>query len=382
MKRYLKFIALILVIAFVVGFLIKYLEIQRVTNPTLLHKQVSELVNAIASNVSAIRGLQFRREPKVLLINSSEVIATWGSEVPEDVILLGDIFILTLLTNPEYNVSESYTGLLGMWLAASAGDVIYIVYDVLNLNDPITYRVLAHELTHVLQSQYFNLPNPRTLDEALALRSLIEGDADLVADTYVEMIGLGVLPRISKLPLHDPYLAIQLVPYVFGEKFVKYIVNLRGWEFLNEVYANPPKTMKYVMFPEKYLVKEFLTEVEVDLSEVCESLWVNTLGPAYLYVFVCMHLNESVALDIASKWVGDKIIYCKYGDVKEVKWLIKFNDDAASKEFSKLITTLVSFRGGVECGGRWCISNLVVDVCVEDNTVMLHSRLYRASVPN
>lgn len=382
MKRYLKFITFILVIAFVVGFLIGYLKIQHVTDTTATHQQIIELVNAIANNISTIRGLQLRREPKVLLISSSEVIATWGSGVPEDVMLLGDIFILTLLAGPEYNVSESYTRLLGMWLAASAEDVIYVVYDVLNLKDPITYRVLAHELTHVLQSQYFNLPNPTTLDEALALRSLIEGDADLVADTYVEMIGLGTLPKITDLPLYDPYLAIQLVPYVFGERFVKHIVSLNGWGFLDEVYANPPRTMKHIMFPEKYLLKEPLTEVEVDLNGVCENPWIDTLGPAYIYVFISTYLNESIALNIASKWVGDKITYCTYDSVKEVKWLIMFDDNITSKEFSELITTLISFRGGIRCSSGWCISNLTTEVYVGDNTVMLHSRLYRASIPN
>lgn len=58
--------------------------------------------------------------------------------------------------------------------------------------DPLTKSYYAHELTHALQDQNFTLKRvvsrhlqPNNRDEALAIKSLIEGDAQAVQITYV-----------------------------------------------------------------------------------------------------------------------------------------------------------------------------------------------------
>jgi len=381
MRRSSKLIIVLLFIitSFVAGTLIGYLGTHRVGYYISNQTNVHNLIRLIAENVSSIRGLKFSTPPEAVLIDSSTALSTWGDEVPKDALILNDVFKMTLLSDLSYDVTESFRKLIGLWLAASSGNTIYVVHDLLNVNDPLTYRVLAHELTHVLQNQHFKLPTPRTLDEALAIKSLVEGDADLTADIYVGLLNLSNLSKVTKIQPEDPYIAIQLAPYVFGEEFVRYLYDIGGWGLVNNAYVVVPKSMKYIMFPEKYIINEPIETIDLPRPMECDILYEGALGPAYIYVLISRYLNESLALKLSSDWLGDKVIYYVCNESKELMWIIKLASNEGAANLYNLLNEIAVTMGGRRYDDYLHIDGpgnlLKVSIQVERNLIKLHSKL-------
>ncbi len=364
-----KVLSLLLVLALFTGFAVGYYSsLQRVSYSVISVGEVEELVTKIAKELTAIRGLDFKQLPDVIIVNSSTVIATWGSEVPSEVVIFGEVLKMTLLAPKDYNISKSYLGLLGMWIAASLGNSIYVVSDNLRIDDPTVNRVIAHELMHVLQYQHFTLPAPKTLDESLALRSLVEGDADVVADSYVELKGFKGVSKISKIIFDDPYISIQVIPYVFGSNFINKLREVGGWELVNNAYRDPPRSMKYVMFPEKYLSKETMIEVTNDVS--CDVVYEDVLGPSYIYVMISKYLDEFTASELSSLLVGDKVTYCSSG---ELHWRMKWVSEEAAREFREALTAVAGLRGGVLVDDKLYVEELIIKIHVYGDEVVLES---------
>jgi len=362
-------IAVVLIItSFTVGY---YLSISRVEY-YLSSSEIKGLVKSIAEEVSIIRNLTFKELPNVVVVNKSYVVSTWGSKVPDEVLIFGDILKMTLLAPKDYNISSSYSDLLGIWIAASVGNTVYAVQEYfMDSKSPLIHRVLAHELTHVLQYQYFRIPPTRTLDELLAIRSLIEGDADVVADKYVSIKGYEVVSRVSSLTLKDPFIDIQLIPYIFGSRFVEYLLSVGGWELVNKVYEDLPKSMKYVMFPEKYLVREGLADVVVNVS--CRVVYEDVLGPSYIYVMISKYFNESYALSMSSEWLGDRVVYCINSTYRVLNWVIKWSSTKSAEDFYRVFNYVLSFNNATLVGSSWFVNDLRLSIYVVGDEVFIKS---------
>jgi hypothetical protein len=369
-------IAVVLVItSFTIGY---YLSVSSVEY-YLSSSEIEGLVKSIAEDVSVIRNLTFKELPKVVVVNKSYVLSTWGSEIPEEVLIFGDILKMTLLVPKDYNISSSYRGLLGIWVAASAGNTVYVVQEYFTRGEsPLVQRVLAHELTHVLQYQYFRTPPTHTLDESLAIRSLVEGDADVVADEYVSIKGLGVVSKVSSLTLKDPFIDIQLTPYIFGSRFVEYLLSVGGWGLVNKAYEDPPKSMKYVMFPQKYLVREGVVDVVVNVS--CRVVHEDVLGPSYIYVMISKYFNESYALSMSSEWLGDKVVYCVNNTYKVLNWVIKWSSSKSAEDFYRTFNYVLSLNNATSVDGLWFVNDLRLSVYVVGDEVLITS--YSIRSPN
>lgn len=362
---------LLLLTALSIGFTLGYyLSISKTAYEVVTISDIERIIANISNDVSIIRGLSFKEQPNVVIINSSTITTTWGGETPYNVVIFGEVLKMTLLAPREYNISKSYSSLFSMWIAASVGNSIYVV-DNLGVEVPLLYRVLAHELMHVLQYQYFSMPVPKSLDESLALRSLIEGDADVVADIYIERKGLGKVSKVSKLPLDDPYISIQLIPYVFGSNFIAELLKIGDWELVNRVYRELPKSMKYVMFPEKYLNKELIYDVANDIG--CNIIYEDVLGPSYIYVMISKYFNESSALSISGFWMGDKVVYCDDEVGRSLYWRVKFASEEAAAEFYKLFTIIAGVNGAILADGKLFINELVINVEVRRDEVFVKS---------
>jgi hypothetical protein len=135
---------------------------------------------------------------------------------------------------------------------------------------PYVRSVLAHELTHALQAQYFDLDNMRSghADDDQAVTALIEGDAVRVQNAYEQ-----------SLPASDQQLLIQeqqevaaqagnqnsqngipqfLVdqsefPYDFGPTFVAALLAQGGNAEIDAAFRNPPTLDGQIVDPESYL---------------------------------------------------------------------------------------------------------------------------------
>ena len=98
--------------------------------------------------------------------------------------------------------------------------------------------VIAHEVTHALQDEHFDLtrgafaPRPRDHDGELAALALVEGDATDVQSRYVASLSPGELVSelartLGSIPSDPgggsvPYLQRELIyPYTAGQDFVR-----------------------------------------------------------------------------------------------------------------------------------------------------------------
>jgi hypothetical protein len=146
--------------------------------------------------------------------------------------------------------------------------------------------IMAHELTHALQDQHFNLRRfeqwPKgDSDAELAAHALIEGDATLAMSEYVgrspvRMIALfkslgsagtateelDKAPRIVRESL--------LFPYQEGMRWTQTLRRYGGWSKVSGAFAELPSSSEQILHPEKYFVHE--APVKILLPDLTASL--------------------------------------------------------------------------------------------------------------
>lgn len=140
------------------------------------------------------------------------------------------------------------------------------------INLDVQKPVMAHELTHALQDQHFNLRRfenwPRgDSDAQLAAHSLIEGDATLammhylfshpsLAAEFARSFG-GDAMSSEKFDKAPRALRETLVfPYLHGIDWATKVHKQGGWAALSKAYARLPESTEQILHPEKYFNRE------------------------------------------------------------------------------------------------------------------------------
>ncbi|MEF8852657.1 MAG: Hvo_1808 family surface protein [Haloarculaceae archaeon] len=139
------------------------------------------------------------------------------------------------------------------------GDVAIITRD--GEIPQIGESTLGHELVHVLQVQRnLNITTPasrNTEDSATAFGGVVEGDATYVGTLYSERCGAewDCLSEPDTPPPNVANLALVLygqTNYAEGPGLFEYVHENQGWEGVNDIYENPPKTTEQLIHPETY----------------------------------------------------------------------------------------------------------------------------------
>jgi hypothetical protein len=131
--------------------------------------------------------------------------------------------------------------------------------------------VLAHELTHAVTDQRFDLTRADRLaastareDELAAYSALVEGDATLTMQRYLaerltpaEQADAGLVASTQRTPERDAAPAViresMLFPYEEGLRFVRALYAQGGWDAVNRAYRDPPTSTEQLLHPERYL---------------------------------------------------------------------------------------------------------------------------------
>ena len=132
--------------------------------------------------------------------------------------------------------------------------------------------VMAHELTHALQDQHFNLRRfenwpPGDSDAQLAAHSLIEGDATLamtyyllkhpsLAADFMRSFGSGSISseKFDKAP--RSIRETLLFPYLQGIDWATKVHQRGGWSALSKAYSQLPESTEQILHAEKYFNRE------------------------------------------------------------------------------------------------------------------------------
>ena len=150
--------------------------------------------------------------------------------------------------------------------------------------------VMAHELTHALQDQHFNLKRfekwPKgDSDAELAAHALIEGDATLAMTHYLTknpMVALAFLRSmglqgISTEQYNQAPRALReslLFPYDEGLDWAAQLYKRGGWDMVSQAFSKLPQSSEQILHADKYFSYE--TPQKVTLPE-----FKNFLGPAW-----------------------------------------------------------------------------------------------------
>ena len=146
--------------------------------------------------------------------------------------------------------------------------------------------IMAHELTHALQDQHFNLRRfehwPKgDSDAELAAHALIEGDATLAMALYVASNPFRALAFLKSMgangiateELDKAPRALRetlLFPYQEGLNWTRVVYKEGGWKSVSDAFATLPQSTEQILHPEKYFAHE--APVKVTLPDVTSLL--------------------------------------------------------------------------------------------------------------
>lgn len=246
---------------------------------------------------------------------------------------------------------------LGFWNAATE----FVVQ-----RDVVGEMLLAHELTHALQDQKFDLETNLDKvkdddDRALALKSVAEGDATLAGFAYaVGRIDDGVanllVANLSDLPralaaeapgTPEGVSAPLLFQYSDGVKFVAEAYQRGGWNGVDALYGNPPRSTHQIMHPALYFNNSApastLTVSGYDkIMDGWKKVDDDTYGELLLHVILTRNLGPtSNDIDLASRWAADRMIVLQQSRGVNVIWMIAFSDDQTASHFAVVYATLL-----------------------------------------
>ncbi len=200
--------------------------------------------------------------------------------------------------------------------------------------DVETKGTLAHELTHVLQDQAFDLNETEdgfdeTTTASDAFDALVEGDATWVENEYVGRLSesdqaayyaaqdaAGAEVDEDAAPVPAVVDVLFGAPYILGPDLVDILRVDDGVRALDRAFRNPPNADVQVLDPVKLLLEATTKDVAAPKpgkgeKQVGEADEFGALG---LYLVLASRLPAAQAYAAASQWAGDREITVRDGD--------------------------------------------------------------------
>ncbi len=234
--------------------------------------------------------------------------------------------------------------------------------------------VMAHELTHALQDQQFDLekylsPQDEDDDKILAQSSVIEGEGLLMMLAYtIEPFGRKIddldiieLNRLQRPMVEAEYPTFAsaptylkemlLFPYTYGANFVQKFLQTRDWKSLDLLYQKFPESTEQILHPEKAMRNPDppteLPVLEPDKLDDLVLAYDNVLGEFGLYLYLANRIGEEAAQTAAAGWDGDHVAIFLDPTQKETLTLNSvWDSDSDAAEFFDALKWAVSQLDG------------------------------------
>ena len=229
----------------------------------------------IESKVSLLRGLLPVSPVQRGLLTPDELRAQMEEDIyedstPEEIADDGNALSILGLLPPDYDLQALYVELMTEQVAGFYDPETKEMYVVQGGDfkgpERMTY---AHEFTHVLQDQTYDLQNglnsnPDYCEEhteyCAAVNALIEGDATLTESlwffryaTAQDKQDVTDFYNSYSSPVYDssPYYLQQdlLFPYQYGLEFVQSLYDVNGFASVDEAFRNPPVSSEQIHAP-------------------------------------------------------------------------------------------------------------------------------------
>ena len=188
--------------------------------------------------------------------------------------------------------------------------------------------VMAHELTHALQDQHFNLKRfekwPKgDSDAELAAHALIEGDATLAMTLYMAknpMVALAFIRSLGSQGIateqyNQAPRALReslLFPYEEGLAWATQVYKRGGWDAVSKAFTKLPQSSEQIIHADKYFsyevpLKVALPEFKTILGPSWKRIDYDVNGEWGCYLILDEFLNNTTeSKKAAAGWGGDR----------------------------------------------------------------------------
>jgi hypothetical protein len=296
------------------------------TTTTAPPRPLAEVVDDVERFVATQRGLAFKHDVPVQLLDGAKFKARLLRDAAEDEADTAlDARVLHALGLIDEGV-DLYQVLLRF-----VGDAVVGFYDTKTHElvvragsvTPYARATLAHELTHALDDQWFDLDRPelheRGNDEAaLAFSALVEGNAVRVEDAYRSTLSnaerlqasleeTGLASRVDLRGVPDVVPQIVSFPYTAGPPFVRAVLRAGGERRVDDAFIDPPRTSEDILDPTGWLAGRRDVAVPAPRADGPE-LDHGTYGESTLELTLAPSVGPATARAAAAGWGGDRYV--------------------------------------------------------------------------
>jgi len=371
--------------------------------------QAEAAVEEIQRQIAQVRGLEVRAATPVVTLPRAALAERLSRAVndPESVreFLTSQMLLEVLGAMPRgFDLREMQLRLLAEQTVAVydfESRSIYLVADHAGGELGADARlVVAHELTHALQDQHFNLKrvlpsDPENSDAAAAARALVEGDAMLTMRIW----GRQFLRPNEKRALGDDAMAADpvldsapplvrgelLFPYDAGWVFAQLLYQDGGYAALDRAFARPPRSTEQILHPEKYAAGEAPIRVEMPpLERGLGGSWVtrrtDVFGELVLRLLLEPDVGWPTAEAAAAGWGGDAYTILEDDAGRRVVAMVTVWDtegDAAEMYNAIVRSVPAHYKGNqvrsiaLPSVARWTIPEYQLQALKTDNVVRI-----------
>jgi hypothetical protein len=307
-------------------------------------------------DVTALRHLPLKRDLTVELVNREhlrgELIRQFEKEVdPAKMAVQEQLFkklglldpaldlsalLLDMLTEQIAGYYDPETGMMRLIEGSvEMGGLMGVAATILR-RDLAGEFLLAHELTHALNDQHFNLTafldTPGNQDSLAARKAFVEGEAMLVGLNYVlrrpmKRVTYDLPPAAiastgegdnEKSSVESQWARIPtairrqlMFSYIDGGTFAVAVYTAGGTRALDRVYTDPPASSEHILHPLKYL-KQVDPPVNVELPDVVPEMAAlklveeDTMGEIGVLGLLEEPIGLVAARIAAAGWGGDR----------------------------------------------------------------------------
>jgi hypothetical protein len=317
----------------------------------------------IESQVEAIRGLELSVPLTQTVKSRAEFGEYMAAEFAEDYPpeeVAADTQVLTILDLVPEDI-DLHQVLVDLYSSQVLGlyDDEQNAFLVVNegefdLLDRMTY---AHEYVHGLQDEHFDLTalideDLMSDDEILARLALVEGDATLAMSQYfLAQVSQASPQELQALAAETPEGQDDLAaapaivretlefPYTYGTQFVTAAAP-GGWEQINALFSDPPRSTEQILHPEKYLRRDEPELVSLPpLTDTLGAGWTriedNILGEFQMGIYLGERLDEETAAAASAGWDGDRYAVYVRGDDALLALATAWDSTAEQEEFAR-----------------------------------------------
>ena len=337
---------------------------------------LEEILSSISSHTSSLRNLFSLGPIARKIITRDELSRRLLDDLEDDREEIYETQELYITLGIMAEDTDFFDLLLNLYSEGVAGffdtdeEELFVVQDADEFG-PQDALTLAHEFTHGLQQQHFDIHSllveqKENSDRSLALRALVEGDASITERIYLfqfldEDERTAAQEAVSSVPLEvfeaAPHVVRRIFTFPYQEGFrfaARLLLATNSWELIDRAYEQLPESSEQILHLDKYQSSETpdaveLPDISADLGEGWTELSRDTLGEFRLMIYLETELADERPAVAAEGWGGDSFSLLKGPqDQNVLVSLISWDSESDAQEFFDTFLDFIRVRTELE----------------------------------